>query len=88
MERYRARNSSMRWVRIALMTSFVNVSDVTYMIWRFGFSSSALCPIAWSRCVLPRPTPPCTKNGLYCVPGCSAMFIAAAWARRLELPTT
>src|SRR6202051_4549694 len=40
------------------------------------------------RWVLPRPTPPYRKSGLYALPGASATARQAAWAKRLELPTT
>ena len=33
-------------------------------------------PTAWIRWVLPRPTPPCRKSGLYDLPGLSATWFA------------
>src|SRR5690242_6357754 len=46
------------------------------------------CPIACIKCVLPSPTPPYRKSGLYDFDGCSATACAAACANWLLLPTT
>src|SRR5262245_21877333 len=54
----------------------------------FGFRSRSETHRDWSRCVLPRPTLPWRKNGLYAFPGASAVPAAAAQVKRLHGPTT
>ena len=46
-------------------------------------------PIEWARCVLPRPTPPYSNNGLNAVPpGLFATAKPDALAKRLHSPST
>src|SRR5689334_14887368 len=58
-----------------------------YRIFAAGFCDRIWLPIAWIRCVLPRPTPPYTNSGLYDV-GWSATCRPAARASWFALPAT
>ncbi len=53
----------------------------------FGQLSRIRWPIACMRCVLPNPTPPWMKRGLYTFAGESLTAKAAAWAKRFDGPT-
>ena len=71
----------------AWISSFVNVSLVTYTTFFLGLKSRIKCAIECIRCVLPSPTPPYKKRGLYTSPGDSATARDAACAKLLLLPT-
>ena len=71
---------------MALIRSLVNSSEETYK------TPNPAClqafPIAWSKCVFPKPTPPYRNRGLYAAAGFSATAKEAASASRLFAPTT
>src|SRR5574342_101350 len=71
-----------------LISSFVNSSEVRKVILVLGERSFTRLQMAESRCVLPSPTPPYTKSGLYALAGLSATACAAACANWLDGPTT
>ena len=78
---------------VVLITDSVNqlvgkVSEVTYSILDFALFFNMKWAMACIRWVLPSPTPPYIKRGLYISPGDSATARAAAWARLLFPPTT
>ena len=75
-------------LRIASISSLVKVSEVTYSILDFALFFNMKWAMACIRWVLPSPTPPYIKRGLYISPGDSATARAAAWARLLFPPTT
>ena len=77
--------SAFSLLRIASISSLVNVSLVTYNTFLEGLFSIIKCAIACIRCVLPSPTPPYINRGLYTSPGDSATAKDAAWARLLLL---
>src|SRR5213592_148680 len=54
----------------------------------FFFFAHTYCPMACIKWVLPRPTPPYTKRGLYVRAGVCATARLAAWAISLFGPTT
>ena len=75
-------------LRMASISSLVKVSEVTYSILDFALFFNMKWAMACIRWVLPSPTPPYIKRGLYISPGDSATARAAAWARLLFPPTT
>src|SRR4051812_46911558 len=64
-----------------------NFSDVMYCTFLSGAFTRKWFPIAWIRCVLPRPVGPYTNNGLYAMPGLRITAWAAAYANSLNWPT-
>src|SRR5512143_860480 len=70
------------------ISSFVNSSEVRNVILVLGERSLTRLQMAERRCVLPNPTPPYTKSGLYALAGLSATACAAACANWLDGPTT
>ena len=72
----------------AAMNSLTNVSQLRNTIRASGSRSSTRWQMAWSRCVLPSPTPPWMNSGLYALPGWSATAELAACASRLQGPVT
>ena len=74
--------------RIASISSLVNFSLVTYKTLACGLFLRIKWPMECIRWVLPRPTPPYIKSGLYISPGDSATAKEAACARLLLAPTT
>ena len=66
----------------------MNFSEVTYNILVFLLCTNISFAIACIKWVLPKPTPPYKKSGLYDVAGASATANAAACANLLLFPTT
>ncbi len=66
----------------------MNFSELTYRTTLLGCDRFTSFPIAWARCVLPRPTPPYKTSGLNeLAPGFSATVLPARRATRLQSPS-
>ena len=74
-------------VRIALISSFVKLSPLTYIIFDSGVFFLISCEIAVSKCVFPSPEGPCMKRGLYAEPLFFATAVQAAYANSFDRPT-